>query len=404
MSSCAEVTRSADPIDLSDPDTYLPGPPHEYFTELRATDPVHWQPMWNGDAGYWAVLTHAGVEAVARQPVVFSSATGGVVLEDLAPPQLEQMQGMLLAMDPPRHREVRKPLTQRMTPRALGSVTDSVMAICREVFADAAMKGDVDFVHDVAAHLPTRVIGKLMGLPRADWEAVHRLAERVTHGQDPEYASSDADAGSASAEMGMYAYQFATDRLAAEPRDDLTDVLLADNDAVEYAKLFVQLVTAGQDTTQTMLSSGLLALLDHPGQLAALRDDLSLVPSAIEEILRWANPLHYFRRTATEDSEIEGRTIRAGEKVAMYYTSANRDEKVFDDPQAFDIRRSPNKHLSFGQAEHFCLGVHLARLEGRIFFTQLLSTFPTVELTGEPRRVRSNLNNALREFPVRLAS
>jgi cytochrome P450 len=171
-------------------------------------------------------------------------------------------------------------------------------------------------------------------------------------------------------------------------------------DAVEFATLFVQLVTAGQDTTQTMLSSGLLALLDHPGQLADLRDDPALLPSAVEEIVRWANPLHYFRRTATQDTELRGQQIRAGDAVAMYYTSANRDEDVFDDAQRFDIRRTPNKHLSFGQAEHFCVGVHLARLEGRIFFEELLRRFPLIEMSGEPRRLRSNLNNSLKALPV----
>jgi cytochrome P450 len=388
-------------LDLSSPDTYLGGPPHEYFTELRATDPVHWQEM-SSEPGYWAVLKHADVEQVARQPLVFSSELGGVVLEDLAPTQLEQMRGMLLAMDPPRHRGMRKPLTPRLTPRAVTALDDDIRTICREAFGEAAERGEVEFVHDVAARLPTRVIGKMMGLPRKDWEHVHALSERVTHGQDPEYAGSVSSAGTASAEMGMYGYQFAVDRLAAEPVEDLTGVLLAAMDPVAFAMLFVQLVTAGQDTTQTMLSSGLLALLDHPDQLASLRTDLSRVPDAIEEILRWANPLHYFRRTASESAEIGGQSIKAGEKVAMYYTSANRDEDVFADSQAFDITRSPNKHLSFGQAEHFCVGAHLARLEGKVFFTELLARFSSIDMTGTPRRLRSNLNNALRTLPVHL--
>jgi cytochrome P450 len=164
----------------------------------------------------------------------------------------------------------------------------------------------------------------------------------------------------------------------------------------------VQLVTAGNDTTKTMLSSGLLALLEHPEQLDALARDRSLVAGAVEEILRFANPLHYFRRTASADTVLHDVEIKAGDKVAMYYTSANRDEDVFDEPDRFDICRTPNPHLSFGVAEHFCLGVHLARLEGRVFFEELLSTFSTIELTGEPKRVRSNLNNALKSLPVRL--
>ncbi len=169
---------------------------------------------------------------------------------------------------------------------------------------------------------------------------------------------------------------------------------------VDFGVFFVQLVTAGQDTTQTMLASGLDALLQHPEQLAELRADPSLIPGAVEEILRYANPLHYFRRTATADTELSGTQIKAGDKVAMYYTSANRDEDVFDRPQTFDIHRKPNPHLSFGIAEHFCLGVHLARLEGRVFFEELLATFPTIEPTGPAVRTRSNLNNALKKLPI----
>ena len=172
---------------------------------------------------------------------------------------------------------------------------------------------------------------------------------------------------------------------------------------LEFGYFFVQLVTAGNDTTRTMLSSGVLALVEHPDQLARLRADRTLVPQAVEEILRWANPLHYFRRTATADTTLRGQRIAAGDKLAMIYTSANRDEDVFADPQRFDIHRHPNPQLSFGIAEHFCLGVHLARLEGRVFFEELLSTFPSIELTGDPIRVRSNLNNALKVLPVRLA-
>jgi cytochrome P450 len=312
------------------------------------------------------------------------------------------MRGMLLAMDPPEHRQRRKPLIPRLTPRAVAVLDDDIRAICHEVFEVAAEKGDVEFVNEVTAHLPTRVIGKMMGLPREDWERIHALAERMTHGQDDDYTGSAGSAADASTEMGMYAYELAVARLAAEPVDDLTNVLLAELDPVGFAMMFVQLVTAGQDTTQTMLSSGMLALLDHPAQLQALRDDPSRIPTAIEEILRWANPLHYFRRTATADTELNGKTVKAGDKLALYYTSANRDEDVFDDGQDFDITRTPNRHLSFGQAEHFCVGAHLARLEGRIFFTELLERFDSIDIVGTPQRLRSNLNNALRTLPVRL--
>jgi cytochrome P450 len=230
------------------------------------------------------------------------------------------------------------------------------------------------------------------------------MAERVTHGQDPDYVSEGESTASATAEMGAYAYEFALSRAGREPdgEGDLTDALLAVMDEVAFATLFIQLVTAGQDTTQTMLSSGLLALLDHPDQLQLLRNDPSRIPDAVEEIVRWANPLHYFRRTAMEDTEIRGTKIRKGDAVAMYYTSCNRDEDVFADSQAFDIARKPNKHLSFGQAEHFCVGVHLARLEGRVFYEELLTRFSKIEQTGPPKRLRSNLNNSYKEMPVAL--
>jgi cytochrome P450 len=204
--------------------------------------------------------------------------------------------------------------------------------------------------------------------------------------------------------MGVYAYSFAVERAAmADPPDDLTTVLLGVHDPVAFASLFVQLVTAGQDTTATLLSSGLLALLQQPDQLALLRADESVLPTAVEELLRFANPLHYFRRTATQDTEIRGISIRAGDKVAMYYTSANRDEDVFAGPQRLDVTRSPNRHLSFGVAEHFCVGAHLARLEARVFLAELLATYSSIALAGPPVRLRSNLNNALRSLPVRLS-
>ena len=387
-------------LSLGNPDLYVDGPPHGLFAELRREAPLHRQVAPDGTA-YWAVLSHHGVETVARQPVVFSSAAGGVVLEELEPPQLEQMRGMLLAMDPPRHREVRRPVVARLTPREVARLAEDVRGICREVFATVG--AEVDVVTDLAAPLPTRVIGQLMGLPREDWDRIHHLAERITRGQDPEFADEPGAAGAASQEMGLYAFQFAVDRNAlAEQPADLTAVLLATKTPVEFASLFVQLVTAGQDTTQTLLTGGLLALLGHPDQLRLLRDDRSLLESAVEEMLRYANPLHYFRRTVTADAVVDGMPVTEGDKVAMYYTSANRDERVFDRADVFDVRRSPNRHLSFGLGEHFCIGAHLARLEAKLFFEELFAAYTSLELNGSPIRLRSNLNNALRSLPIRL--
>ncbi len=393
-------------VDLYDPDAYVVAPPHEVFAELRRTQPVYFQEM-SGEPGYWAVLKHADVVHVAREPLLFSASDGGVMLENLEPTQLEMMRNMLLAMDPPRHVDYRRPIAPRFKARVIANMEGQIRGICREIMAAAAEKGDVEFVHDVTSSLPSRVIGELMGLPAEDLPMIHRLAEMNTSGQDSEYASQT-DVPQGTIDMAMYAIEFAARRRLEEPRPDLTTLLLETDfnghsmTDIDFGSFFVQLVTAGNDTTKTMLSSGLLALLQHPEQLAELRADPSLVPSAVEEILRWANPLHYFRRTATADTELRGVPIKAGAKVAMIYTSANRDEDVFADPQRFDIHRHPNPQLSFGIAEHFCLGVHLARLEGRVFFEELLATFPSIELTGEPVRVRSNLNNALKVLPVRL--
>ena len=406
-------------IDLSDPDIYVDGPPHEVFAELRATDPVHWQDM-RGEPGYWAVLSHADVVHVAREPTLFSAERGGVVIEDLDPERLAMMRNMLLSMDPPRHLDYRRPLVPSFKAKIIGGLEGRIRAMCKEIMAGAAERGDVEFVHDVTASLPSQVIGELMGLPRDDWPQIHRWAEMNTSGQDPEFReddSGDPDAdgyntnpGEGTVHMAMYAIELAARRRLEPPREDLTSLILGTefggslmND-IDFASFFVQLVTAGNDTTKTMLSSGLLALLRHPGQLEELRADPSLMPGAVEEILRWANPLHYFRRTASADTELHDTLIAEGDKVAMMYTSANRDGAVFDDPNGFDIHRHPNPHVSFGIGEHFCLGVHLARLEGRVFFEELLATFPTIELRGEPKRTRSNLNNALKSLPVTLVA
>ena len=394
-------------VDIYSPDAYVDGPPHELFTRLRRERPVCWQEV-PGEPGYWAVLRHADVVGVARQPEVFSASEGGVVIEDLEPASLEAMRDMLLAMDPPRHTAYRKPVSPEFKARVIGRMEDQIRAITVGILDRTDTSGDVEFVHEVAAPLPSAVIGRLLGLPAEDWPAIHALAERNSGGQDPDIAS-ESERGSSSVEMAVYAMGFAARRRAMPPQGDLTDVLLGSHFGgrlmtdLDFGRFFVQLVTAGNDTTRTMLSSGLLALLRHPDQMETVRRRPDALPAMVEEVLRWANPLHYFRRTAVADTEVAGQPIAAGDKVAMIYTSANRDEAVFDDPQSFDITRNPNPHLSFGIGTHFCLGVHLARLEGRVFFEELLTRFGQIELVGEPRRQRSNLNNALKSLPVRLA-
>lgn len=395
-------------VNLADPSVFVDGAQHEQLAELRRTSPVYFQEM-PGQPGFYAVLKHADVVHVARHPDVFSASEGGVVIENLTPEQLEMMRHMLLAMDPPAHSQFREPLSEHFKVKVIARLEDNIRTITQAIMKEAADQRDVEFVHDVTSKLPSRVVGQLMGLPEEDWPKIHQLAERCTSGQDPDVAGDPDELSNASIEMAMYAIGFAGQRRAEEPRQDLTSVILGSDyggstmSDIDFGSFFVQLVTAGNDTTKTMLSSGLLALLQHPEQLDELRADPSLIPGAVEEILRWANPLHYFRRTTVSETELRGVPIEKGAKVAMYYTSANRDEEVFDDSQRFDMHRHPNPHLSFGIAAHFCLGVHLARLEGKVFLEELLATFPAIELTGEPVRLRSNLNNALKRLPIRLS-
>lgn len=393
---------------IADPDTYIDGPPHERFDALRASEPVSWVDM-DGEPGYWAVLRHADVVHVSKHSDVFSATKGGVVVENLDPIALENMRDMLLAMDPPRHTAYRKPVAAEFKARVIAELEGRVREVVTTILDRADEQGpELEFVHDVCAHLPSQILGELMGLPADDWPLVHAMAERNSGSQDPDVADGQ-KRGSAAVEMAMYAMQFAAARREAGPQGDLTDVLLGDKfddhlmSDVDFARFFVQLVTAGNDTTRTMLSSGTLALLQHPEQLAALRVSPSGIPAAVEEVLRWANPLHYFRRTAVVATRLADVDIAVGDKVTMLYTAANRDPEVFSQPHEFDTTRSPNPHLSFGIATHFCLGVHLARLEGRVFFEEVLRRWPDLELVGTPTRQRSNLNNSLKTLPVQTA-
>jgi cytochrome P450 len=404
--------------DIYTPDAYLDGPPHAVFEELRRTEPVYWQELADGTGqpGYWAVLKHSDVMAAAREPSLFSASEHGVTIEALTPEAAEYNRKVLISMDPPQHGQYRRPLADSFRRNTIAKLERRVRERARAILSDAAAscedRGQVEFVQQVCGRLPSQVFVELVGLPPSDWDYMHQLTEQMTRSQDPDTGPQAQDpaesVSSAAMEMAMYAIQFAAQRRTEPPRQDLTTVILESEFAgkrmtdIDFGIFFLQLVVAGNDTTVSLLSSGLLALLQHPGQLAELRADPSLIPGAVEEILRYANPVHYIARTAMADTELRGVPIRAGDRVAMYYTSANRDEEVFADPHRFDIRRSPNPHLAFGIGAHFCLGALLARLEGKVFFEELLAGFPAIELAGEPKRLRSNLINSLKQLPVML--
>jgi cytochrome P450 len=396
-------------VDIYDPEFYVSGNVHEVFAELRRTDPVHWQDI-PGEEGYWAVLRHQDIVTVSRNPETFSSALGGIMVETSSQERLEQSRRMMLLMDPPQHMQYRRPLAPHFGPNVLLRMEAQIRELTRTILAEVLERGDVDFVKDVAGPLPAQVMAQVMGLPQADTAKLRLWAEVQLGSQDDDVAVDTYDAGSAGVEMAMYAIGLATERRPLPRTDDVFALLLDTQfedgrpmDDVSLGEFFVQLVTAGNDTTKTMIAAGADQLIRHPDQLRRLRDDRSLVPGAVEEMLRYCNPVHYMRHTAVHDVELGGRQLRAGDKVAMIYTSANRDEAVFADPQVFDIGRSPNPHLSFGIGGHFCLGVHLARLEARVFFEELLDVVGSIESTAEPARIRSNFNNGFKRMPVRLA-
>ncbi|MFN2376235.1 MAG: cytochrome P450 [Candidatus Binatia bacterium] len=390
-------------IDIHDPDRYVAGPPHADFARLRRSAPVFRQPTPDGGF-YWAVTRHADVVAVSTDPATYSSARGSVMIEDLEPEILEMTRSMLLVMDPPAHGRYRRMVLHAFTPRMVEALEPRIRALSRAILESAAEKEELEFVHDVAAELPVQVIGELMGIPAQDRPRLRDWAEQLTGNQDPDVNPGGNEA-EASFAMGAYAVGLAGERRGKAGDDLTTTIVNAEVDGhvmndFEFGAFFVQMVTAGNDTSKTSISSAVDVLLDHPAALAALREDASRIPAAVEEVLRYANPLHYFRRTATRDTTLRGTPIREGDKVVLLYTSANRDEEVFADPNRFDISRSPNPHLAFGFGEHFCVGAKLARLEARIFLEELLSRFARIERTGPARRQRSNLNNALKSLPL----
>ncbi len=392
-------------IDLFDPDVWVKGVPHEAFRLLRQKAPVFWQKMGPND-GYWAITRYDDVVAVSKDPATFSSYKGGTILRELSEEDLANTRTIMLNMDPPQHSKYRKLVSQGFTPRMTARLELRIRAATTEILDQVAERGECDFVRDIAAELPLVVIAELVGVPLEDRHMVFEWSNRLIGFDDPEFAESAEDGKLAAMEMWMYANKLAEER-KKEPRDDLVSVLMTgevDGEKLteqEFDSFFLLLAVAGNETTRNLISGGMLALIEHPDQREKLIRNPALIPTAVEEMLRWVSPVSQFRRTATRDTEIRGQKIREGDKVVIYYQSANRDEAVFRDPDNFDVERSPNNHLAFGIGEHFCLGANLARLEIRVMFEELLRRMPDIELAGPVRRLRSNFINGVKEMPVR---
>lgn len=399
-------------IDLLDRDRFTRGVPHEWFSWLRANDPVHHHPE-PGGPGFWVITRYDDVVAGNRDATSFSSdqSHGGVVgLEGptAPPPGTEAAGNLMLYMDPPSHTRYRKLVNRGFTPRMIGRLEPHVRDLTVRIVEDAIARRDCDFVVDVAAELPLEVIAELLGVPLDDRHKLFDWSNRMIGSDDPEYQVSDQSTMDAQVEMFLYAQRLAGER-RAEPRDDIVTTLLdaeIDGDSLsdlDFNMFFLLLAVAGNETTRNAIAHGMHALLEHPEQYERLVAEPSLIDSAVEEILRWASPVMYFRRNSTRDTELGGRTIRAGEKISLWYISANRDEEHFDDPFTFDITRDPNPHIAFGGGgPHFCLGAQLARLEMRLLFEELTARVPRVGALGPPERLRSNFINGIKHLPVRL--
>ena len=395
-------------IDLTDQDTYARGgTPHEQLRWLRENAPVyrHHGDKERGWPDFWTVTRHEDVTYVSRHPELFSSHTRLALFDEAADDHIALQQMMMLNQDPPDHTRKRGFVNRGFTPRAIGLLEQHIRDIARDLVGKVGQ--EADFVTDIAAPLPLYVICELLGAPVEDRQKIFDWSNTMIGYDDPEFQTSPADAQAAAAAIYAYAHEMAEDR-AKNPRDDIVTKLLepdpgGDRLSTDEFDLFVLLLmVAGNETTRNAASGGMLAFFEHPDQWERLKADPKLVRTAVEEVVRWVTPVNMFRRTATRDTELHGQKISEGDKVVVYYSSANRDEAIFTDPYTFDVGRDPNPHIGFGGGgPHFCLGAHLARLELRVLFETLLEPMSNIELNGNVRRLRSNFINGIKEMPVR---
>lgn len=399
-------------INLLDSDIFVERVPHEWFTYLRHHAPFYRHPEPGGGPGFWVVTRYDDVVAINRDGQTFSSeqSRGGVVaLDDIEARQELSNEGrMMLTMDAPDHTRYRSLVNRGFTPRMITMLDAPIRAMVTQILDHALEKRECDFVSDIAAELPLQVIAQMLGVPFEDRHKLFQWSNRLIGSKDPEYSVSQQEAIGAAMEMYVYSNELAR-RRRTEPRDDIVTALLnADTNGdrlseMDFDLFFLLLAVAGNETTRNALSHGMHTLIDHPEQYRMLVSDPSLVPSATEEILRWASPVMYFRRNVTRDTEVHGQPMKAGDKVGIWYISANRDESVFENPFTFDIKRTPNEHVAFGGGgPHFCLGANLARMEMNIMFDELVRRIDSVERIGEVKRLRSNFINGIKHLPVRL--
>ncbi len=411
-----------DEINLGDDSLFERYEQHGAFEALRRRPGLHWNDGNESVKGWWNITRYDDVLYVSRHPEVFSSEGGITQFEPVDPDeQVAAAAGngkMLITMDPPRHVKLRRLVNKGFTPRAVSAMESEIRQITNQLLDDIAKKGRCDFVLDVSAQLPLAVICGMMGLERKDWDLMFQLTNKVLGQGDPEYQTDvpedqrgTIEAARITGNMGtMQMFGFFAQLLQqrqANKGHDLVSILV--DSEVEGEKLTEEdilwfcflLILAGNETTRNAISGGLVALCEHPEQRARLQADMSLLPQAVEEILRWVSPVTHMSRVALQDTEINGFPIKKGERVTMWYPSVNRDASVFREPDRFDITRTPNEHLAFGIGEHFCLGAGFARLELKVIFEELFRRFPDIQIDGPVERLRSTFIGGIKHLPVK---
>jgi cytochrome P450 len=405
---------SVDPALLVDAAHYArSGYPHQAWAQLRAEAPVHrCAPV--GRRTFWAITRHADIVEISGQPRRFASGPGILVSQPRDPSGAREVPpSMLITLDPPEHGPMRRLASLRFTPRALSRRRGDIERIAVEILDAAATAGELrecDFVERIAAPLPIAVIAWILGVPRAEWPSLFRWTNEVIGSEDPEYRRAGETPAQTSGRARREMHACFADLIEARrraPEDDLISRLvhaapqgepLSPIQLLGYCELMVE---AGNETTRNAISGGLLAFCENRGEWDRLRARPELIGSAVEEILRWTSPIISFARTATEDCELRDQKIRAGDQLALFYPSANRDEEVFAEPFAFRVERSPNRHLALGVGEHFCLGAHVARVELETIFRHLLARLGEFELAGPVERLHSSTVGGIKHLPLR---
>lgn len=387
--------------------TWGRGVPHDQFDRLRKEAPVYWHPEKN-DTGFWALTKYDDVKRCSHDWRTFSSERGATFIPTADEMALESLRLTILNMDPPKHERYRRLVSKGFTPRMIRVLVEDIERRAKRVIDEVCEKGEVEFVEEIAAQVPVQMICEMIGLEKDLWPRMFELSNQLIGSRDdPDYQELPGGPEAGAMEVYMLCDAVAADR-RVNPRDDIMTALVQaeiDGERLTDPELnlfFITLIVAGNETTRNLINHSLVALVENPDQAQRLRDDPSLWDSGVEEMLRWGSSIHNFRRTATEDTEIRGVPIKEGDKVVLYYASANRDEEAFPDPHTFDVARTPNDHVTFGGGGvHFCLGASLARAEIKATMRQIVDRLPDIELTAEPTRLHSDFVNGIKKMPVR---